>query len=97
MRFSKDYSKLDNDRFTTIRRRGTYYISGRIVNVVTPTKKFKAEVLMVESITKEDITEELAQKDADCSRAELIKMLERWYGKSFNRFELIHLKKWCEK
>ena len=44
-------------------------------------------------MAKKDITEELAQSDADCSREELIAMLEGWYGKEFDNFVLLTFEK----
>lgn len=93
MKFSKDYTKLDWDKFTTIRLNNGYYKEGKMVKINTPTKDFKAKVVMTEAITKGDITEELAEMDADCSREELIGMLENWYGKKKDDFVLI----WMEK
>ena len=93
MRFSKDYSKLDKPIFTTIRKVSAYYRICGIHKIKTPTKEFKAMIVAGEIIAKKDITEELAQSDADCSKAELIAMLEKWYGKGFDDFVLLTLEK----
>lgn len=42
---------------------------------------------------KAHISEQLAQNDADCSKEELIAMLEKWYGKKFDDFVLLTLEK----
>ena len=44
-------------------------------------------------MSKANITERHALSDADCSRAELIAMLERWYGKEFDDFVLLTMQK----
>ena len=102
MRFSKDYSKLSKNIFTTIRKNIGYYhynsninksSVGFIITVKTPTKSFKVKIIEIKYIKKKDITEELAQSDADCSRAELIAMLEKWYGKEFDDFVLLTLQR----
>ena len=95
MRFSKDYSKLEKDVFTTIRksRRSKPYIFGNSWFIESPTWQFRAQLIGVQKITKGMITEELAYSDADCSRGELIAMLEKWYGKEFDDFVLLTLKK----
>jgi hypothetical protein len=91
MKFSKDYSKLDKLIFTTIRKGSNYYRIHSICKIKTPTREFKAMIVAKETIEKEDITEELAQSDADCSKVELIAMLEKWYGKEFDDFVLLTL------
>lgn len=93
MRFSKDYSKLDEPNFTTIRRNTGFYNKGMKLTITTPTKKFDAKIWMVTPIRKVRMTEELARSDADCSRSELIAMLDKWYGKDYDDFVLINLMK----
>ena len=93
MRFSKDYSKLSSRIFTTIRKNTRYSRilgnSGNSINIKTPTKEFRAYVIAKNKIKKKQFTEKLARSDADCSKAELIAMLEKWYGKEFDDFLLI--------
>ena len=91
MKFSKNYSKLDYPVFTTIRRNIGYYKEGMIISVKTLDENFGVEVLSIRRITKRNITELMAVRDADCSKVELIKMLERWYGTTYNDFILITL------
>ena len=93
MIFSKEYSKLLNDKFTTIRKRSTIYWPGSIVKITTPNQKFKATVISRTMIKKSYITEELAMSDADCSCNELIAMLNNWYGEEFDDFILLKLQK----
>ena len=97
MKFSKDYSKLNQTFFTTIRKNTRHYrsigIRSRAISIQSPTKEFKAYIIEIETLKKSQITEELALSDAECSRAELIAMLEKWYGKEFDDFILITLKR----
>jgi len=93
MKFSKEYSKLALEEFTTIRKFSMYYRVGSKINIRTPIRTFQAIVLSRAVIHKDQITEELAQSDADCSREELISMLEKWYGKRFDDFILLRLRK----
>jgi len=93
IRFSKDYSKLGSLFFSTIRKASPYYRIGAIHKIKTPTTEFKAQIVAGEIIGKGQISEELAQSDADCSKEELIAMLERWYGREFNDFVLFSLKR----
>ena len=93
MRFSKDYSKLDKQIFTTIRKNTSHYRLMRKCKVHTPTSLFTAYLIKLRRLKKEQITEKLAQSDADCSRTELIAMLEKWYGKEFDDFLLLTFKR----
>ena len=95
MKFSKDYSKLDKPIFTTIRKNTRYNRvlgnTGSSVLIMTPTRQFWAYIIAKNKIKKSQITEKLAHSDADCSKAELIAMLEKWYGKEFDDFVLLTL------
>lgn len=93
MKFSKDYSKLDKPIFTTIRKKTIAYALGGHYKIKSPTKEFMVRLIIIQLLKKNEITEELAQSDADCSKAELIVMLEKWYGKEFDDFVLLTLEK----
>ncbi len=93
MKFTHEYSKLKNDEFTTIRKNSGYYKKGDITSIETPNSKFRAGIIDDIPIKKRDITEIIAWKDADCKRKELIKMLEKWYGKKYDDYVLLYLKK----
>ena len=93
MKFSKMYTKFKQDKFTTIRKHSNHYVVGRVIKVVTPEGMFKARVTKRDGLTKQGITDELAMSDADCSREELIEILNRWYGKKHNDYVLIHLER----
>ena len=96
MKFSKDYSKLDRKAFTTIRKNNGFYKVGQSVQIQTPTRTFRAKTFQIDKISKEKITDVIARFDADCSKEELVKMLENWYGKNYNDFVIIGLRKECQ-
>ena len=93
MIFSHEYTKLKKNCFHTIRMNTGRYRVGKIIKITTPSCKFSALVVGVDHIKKADIGDDLARKDADCSPDELIGMLEGWYGKRYDDYVLIHLKK----
>ena len=95
MIFSKHYSKLDRDVFTTIRRNTGYYRPAQIIfcQVKGERQEIKASILSVVPIKKSEITDALAQADADCSRTELLAMLTDWYGSACDDYVLIRLRK----
>ena len=91
MKFSKDYEKLGWVVFTTIRKNTENYKLGHIYTIKTPQYSFKAKVIGLLPIKKKDITENLAQVDADVTAETLKRKLENWYGKEFNDYLLITL------
>ena len=93
MKFTQEYSKLENDYFHTIRKNTGAYKPNQIYSIRTPKQIFRAFCIRCDLIKKEEITKHLARVDADCSRDELIKKLEGWYGKKINDFVLIHFKR----
>lgn len=93
MKFSKDYSKLDEPIFTTIRKNTSHYRLMRKCEIHTPTRFFKAYLIELKGLKKKQITEKLARSDADCSKTELIAMLEKWYGKDYDDFLLLTFKR----
>jgi hypothetical protein len=94
MKFSHEYSKLKKTEFTTIRQNKRFYKEKQTVFCDTPKQQFSAFITKIERIKKKDITEELAQSDADCSRADLIQMLVDWYGPVYDNFIVIHFSVW---
>lgn len=92
IKFIKQWSKLENNEFTTIRKFSNYYRPGQVATVETPVKIFKAVVFFVRPIKKSDITENIARLDADCSREELLVLLERFYG-NHEEFVLLGLRR----
>ena len=94
LRFSREYTKLKQPIFTTIRKNTGHYKEGYTYRVKTPTESYTARCIGSTPIKKVDITESLARFDADCFRYELISMLEGWYGLDFN--DLVLLTFWRE-
>lgn len=93
MRFSKDWEKLQQTYFTTVRKNTGIYQLGKTYTIQTPTQRFKAKVVVLEEIEKEGLTDGIAKEDIGGTRKELIKLLENWYGKKFNNFVLLGLKR----
>ena len=93
MKFSHNWTKLSKHQFTTIRKAGGYYRVGRKYLCETPITTFYAKVIHMQHIRKEDITEEIAQADADMDRESLIKLLNRFYGKEYDGFVLMTLER----
>jgi len=93
MKFSKDYSKFKNPVFTTIRKNTQYYTYNSTHVIRTPIESFDVKIIELKPIKKIDITEKLAWNDADCCRSDLVAMLENWYGKAFDDYVLLTLKK----
>ena len=91
IRFSSDWEKLGWTIFTTIRKNTGSKKIGQVHTIKTPSRKFKAKVIGLYPIKKEEITDDLAFIDADMTRAGLIRMLETWYGKEFDDYILITL------
>ena len=90
MKFSKNYEKLNWVIFTTIRKNTGKYKLGKTYTMnVSGSGKFKARIIGLLPIKKRDITDDLASVDAECSKEELLKMLEDWYGKDFDDYMLI--------
>ncbi|GAH80983.1 unnamed protein product [marine sediment metagenome] len=93
MIFTHEYSILKNKIFTTIRRNTNFYKVGHSYQVHTPEQSFKAKVIKSEAISKLDINDSLAQSDADMSAVNLVALLDKWYGKTFDDFVLLTLER----
>ena len=94
MRFTKNYEKLNRALFTTIRKNTKMYKLGNIYEIQTPNFKLYAKIIGRYPITKIQITDKLAMADAECSRDQLVQMLDKWYGKDFDDYILITLMVW---
>ncbi len=94
MKFTKNYEKLGRTLFTTIRKNTGVYKLGNLYKIQTPNYDFYAKVIGLYPITKIQITDTLAITDAECSKIQLIQMLEKWYGKKFDDYVLITLMVW---
>jgi len=93
MKFTSEYSKLKKQKFTTIRKNRGYYKVGANYLIGTPEQTFIAQVIDIQAITKSQITDELALDDADCTANELKNKLETWYGKQYDNFILLTLRR----
>jgi len=93
MIFTHEYSILKKKVFTSIRRNTGFYKIGHSYQVHTPEQSFKAKVIKSKAISKSEIDDSLARSDADMSAVDLILLLDRWYGKTFDDFVLLTLKK----
>lgn len=93
MIFTHEYSILKKKIFTSIRRNTNFYKVGHSYQIHTPKQNFKAKVIKVKLISKFEIDDSLAQSDADMSAVDLILLLDRWYGKAFDDFVLLTLRK----
>lgn len=91
MKFTKDHPKLEKNVFTTIRKNTGYYRVGRTYTISTPNDRFKATIASGVVLQKADITDIIAQEDASMTARELVKILERWYGKRYDDFILFRL------
>ena len=58
MRFSKEYFKLSKNTFTTIRQNKGYYAVDQIITIKSPEQEFKAKILRIDLIKKEEINQE---------------------------------------
>ena len=79
MKFSKNYSKLNYNIFTTIRQNKGYYKEAQTIIINTPLNSFYAEIVSIRNIKLKDITKIIAQRDADCSQKELIDLMKLFY------------------
>ena len=91
LKFSKDWKKLNDPIFTTIRRR-TDLEEGNIIDIISPKKKFKGIVLFRTSIELSKISTSLLTYDTDTLiRNEAIKVLNSFYQKEIKDYECVEL------
>jgi hypothetical protein len=64
MKFSRQYTKLQDRLFTTIRA-DDYYEEGQIIPIQTPMQSFNARVLLKFMMTFDEIPEAFLQYDTD--------------------------------
>lgn len=67
IKFNKDYKKLENYDFTTIRNRNNEIFLEEIVLIKSPHNEFKAEVTGLAKLPLKDIGFDLIAKDLDLS------------------------------
>ncbi|GAI93600.1 unnamed protein product, partial [marine sediment metagenome] len=88
-----EYRILKKKVFTSIRKNTGFYKIGHIYQINTPEQNFKAKVIEAEAISKFEIDDSLSQSDADMSAVDLIILLDKWYGKTFDDFVLLTLER----
>lgn len=93
MKFTHEYSILKKKVFTSIRKNTGFYKIGHIYQINTPEQDFSAKVIKSEAISKFEIDDSLAQSDADMTAKELVALLDKWYGKTFDDFVLLTLER----
>ena len=101
MIFSENYSKLELPEFTTIRKNTGFYKVGctywltvsYFLGMTKMARDFQATVVNAVPIKKADMTDDIARRDADCVCEELIAKLEGWYGKKYDDYVLLTLRK----
>lgn len=96
MKFSHEYSKLNKKTFTTIRRNSGRYKLHCAYRIHAPGQDFYAKVIERVLINKADINDSLAQADADMTAVELVALLEKLYGKDYDGFVLLTLRRYGE-
>jgi hypothetical protein len=64
MKFSREYTKLQDRVFTTIRF-GSFYDEGQVLPCQTPMRAFRAQVLLKFIMPFKEIPERLLQYDTD--------------------------------
>ena len=65
MKFSREYTKLQDRVFTTIRA-DSFYNEGEVLDCQAPTHSFRARVLLKIGMRFLDIPEAFLQYDTDC-------------------------------
>ena len=81
MKFSKDYTKLDDRVFTTIRRRDKWE-AGETVKVEAPTKNFHAKIIYHCGVMLDDLSTEVLCYDTDTeTREKALTLLNSFYRK----------------
>ena len=89
IKFSHDYTKLEEDTFPTIRRYDRYELSQHIT-VKTPTKTFPAIIIAKTKARLEQLSDSFLFRDTDTTnRAEAIKVLNSFYRKPIVEDEVL--------
>lgn len=89
LKFSHNYSKLNNRSFTTIRRRDKYAV-GEKVQVITPSKRFYAKIIEKWKAKLRDIPAGLLLRDTDMkTRREAESLLNSFYRNPIDEEEFL--------
>lgn len=85
--FSRQYSKLNNKIFTTVRWLDKFYKVGRVYDVLGGGDYmlrpflFKARCIKIELKRISQLDVDFIKADADCGIDQFYKMMKRWYSK----------------
>lgn len=88
IKFTHDYPKLDDEKFTTIRRYGGRYKVGEVYEVKAPSQRFIAFLVSKEKKTLEEMSTAFLCYDTNtANREEAIKVLNSFYKKPISETE----------
>ena len=99
MKFSREYTKLQDRVFTTVRE-GDYYRVGQVIDCRPPEREFQARLLLKVQIRFRDIPEAFLQYDTDCpelSAAEIRNKIRSFYRRNAPRDDWIMTIYWLER
>ena len=89
IKFSHDYSKLEENTFPTIRRYDRYALSQHIT-VKTPTREFPAIIIAKTKARLEQLSDSFLLRDTDTkNRADAVKVLNSFYRKPVTEDEVL--------
>lgn len=82
--FSKKYSKLDYDLFTSVRLDLGKYLIGEEIEATLHNEHFHNVIVIgISHIRLEDVTECLARFDADCSKEDFYELMRYFYEEKY--------------
>lgn len=77
--FGREFSKLEKDKFTTLRR-GNHYKAGITYKIMHPNGDFMAELVKIEIVPLNEIDKDLLMEDTDAKTYnEAIGTLQKLY------------------
>lgn len=85
--FSRSYSKLKKDKFTTIRWLDKFYKVGRTYDILCGGSydlrnyHCQARIVKIELKRISQLSPEFIKADADCDIDQFFNMMKRWYSK----------------
>jgi hypothetical protein len=91
VKFAKDFKKLDNDNFSTLRLHDKYK-EGEIYKIKTPSKEFQARLMAKDFSKLKEIPNRYLMKDTDTtSYFEALKQLHEFYPNITLQSEVVDL------
>jgi len=83
IKFSKEWSKLKDDFFLTVRWRDAKYVYNSIIPVIIKGKnRFYGQIVFTLNVKLRDLLyEQFTYYDADCDVKHYYSMLKRWYSR----------------